>query len=338
MPGNEEPKEPKDFERETEVRQIDESTWEGIHPLRLPLPGARGVYGGHTCAQTLLVAMKSAPGYVPHSFHSHFIKAGNPKIKCVYKVKCLNDRGLFCQRQINLIQNEQVTYTAMCSMKKKNVDTTTTEYVHEKPKLNPKSRDIDNLYKTYHTYFIVNAFSDEFLRYELCPEEKDIEPSERWISLLSKLHQPKKKRMDDPDFNYIGLAHLSDSAVLTTLARALHLEWNPTVDNSREEFDESKDAREIMNLSLNAMHLYHYTAMSLDHHLYFHLDDSSQIDILNDWLSLVYQYKISKNSRTLVRGHFINKDDKCVATFIQEGLTFMRPGVPGSVGKKFSKI
>ncbi|OBA22890.1 Thioesterase/thiol ester dehydrase-isomerase [Metschnikowia bicuspidata var. bicuspidata NRRL YB-4993] len=341
MPGNAEPQNARDFEEATGVHQIDESTWEGNHPLRLPLTGARGVYGGHMCAQTLLVAMKTAPGYVPHSFHSHFIRAGNPKSKCIYKVSSLNDGKAFCQRQVTMLQDGKVTFTAMCSLKKKGVNFKSKvlgDYVHTESMFFKKYKDPSLLYKTYHTDFIVNAFSEEFLNYELCPDERNMQPSERWIHLWSKLHQPQKTKMSDPKLNYIGLAHLSDAAILTTMARALHLEWNPTADNPREEFDSEKDARKIMNVSLNAMHLFHYTAMSLDHHLYFHVDDTDELDVLNDWLFLTYQFMISRNSRTLVRGHFMNKDGVCVATFIQEGLTFMKPGVPGTTGKKFPKL
>lgn len=340
MAGNKEPKEPVDFEEVTRVTKIDQSTWEGVYPLRLPIGGARGVYGGHICAQTLLVAMESAPGFVPHSFHSHFVKAGNPILKCVFKVTSLDCGGNTCKRHILLIQNGLVIYTAICSLVKANstskLNSSDEDFMHVKPAY-PK-KDSKPVYKTYHTDFIVNAYTDEFLKYETCPAEARLSPSERWITLRSKLHQPKKTKFKDLKFNYVGLAHLSDAAVLTTLARALHLEWNPTIDNTQEEFDESRDARDLINTSLNIMHLYHYTAMSLDHHIYFHLDDYTSFNVIKDWLYLRYQYLISRNSRTLVRGHFFNNDGKCVATFVQEGLTHWRPGVPGSIGRKFSNL
>lgn len=328
-------KTPADFEDATAVRQVDENTWEGVHPLKLPVPGARGVYGGHMCAQTLLVAMESAPGFIPHSFHSHFIKAGNPKVKCLFKVKRLMDGKSFCMRQVLVIQNGKIGYLAMCSLVRKGVKVTSGKMnlMHPPPALRKKYPDPSKLHKSFHTDFLLNAYSDEFVHYELCPEEENLPPAERWITIFSKMHQPHKKKMDDPKFNYVGLADLSDAALLTTLARALHLDWNPTVDNPFEEFDDSKDARLIMKVTMNAMHLFHYIAMSLDHHIYFHLDNFESFNILEDWLTLTYQFKISKNDRTLVRGFFYNKEGDCVATVVQEGLTYMRPGVPGTMGK-----
>ena len=66
-----------DFEESFRVKKVGEWKWEGVHPLKLPLRLARGVYGGHTVAQTLLVGIESAPGYIPNSFHSYFIGPGD---------------------------------------------------------------------------------------------------------------------------------------------------------------------------------------------------------------------------------------------------------------------
>lgn len=326
-----------DFEEALAVRQIDDNTWEGVYPLRLPLAGARGVYGGHICAQTVLVAMESAPGFLPHSFHSHFVRAGNPRVKCLYKVVRLQDGKTFARRQIQLIQRDKVVYLAMCSLVRKGTPVTSGKLnlMHSPPALMKKYPDPLKLHLNHHTDFIVNAFSDEFVHYEMCPEEENIPPAERWITLFSKMHQPKKTAMKDPRFNYVGLADLSDAALLTTMARALHLDWNPTVDNPFEEFDEGKDARMLMQHTLNGLHIFHYVAMSLDHHIYFHTDKFDSFNVVQDWLTLTYQFKISKNDRTLVRGYFYNKEGDCVATVIQEGLTFMRPGVPGAMGKNW---
>lgn len=48
---------------------------------------------------------------------------------------------------------------------------------------------------------------------------------------------------------FFGLADLSDAA-------------NPSM-----EYDEAKDARDLMKISLNGLNLFHYQAMSLDHPL-----------------------------------------------------------------------
>lgn len=332
---------PGDFEDVINVRKIDENTWEGVHPLRLPVSGARGVYGGHLIAQTLLVFIESAPGFVPHSFHSHFLRPGSPDGPCLYKVTRLNDGRNFAMRLVKVMQKAKVVFTAMCSLVRKGQKVTSGDLnlMLPPPALQQKYPDPNQLDQLIHTGFCHNAYLDELLDYKLCPEEENIPPAERWVTLWSKIYQPSKQKFNDPKFNYVTVGELSDSALLTTMARVLHLNWNPTVDNPFQSYDDNKDARTIIDYSMNALHIYHYEAMSLDHHLYFHTDGFESFDPINDWLTLTYQFKISRNHRTLVRGFFYNKEGNCVATVIQEGLTHMRPGVPEEYNReKLSKF
>lgn len=321
------PNEVDDFEEALLVKQIDTNTWKGVHPLRLPIQGARGVYGGHLCAQTLLVAIEAAPGYIPTLFHSHFLRPGNPRVKCTYEVLRLSEDRDNCVLQIHLVQRQKLVFLAVCCLAKKGSGKKGDQFSVEPPNLTKKYRDPESLRQSFHTDFIRNAYSDEFVDHQLCPEEKSINPSERWVSLWSRLHQPHKQNFNDNKFNFVALADLSDAAILTTLARVLHLEWNPTLNNPHDDYDDSRDARDLMEMSLNGLHIFHYQAMSLDHHLYFHCEDFDAFNFVGQWASVSYQYKVSKNNRSLVRGYFYDKEDRCVATFVQEGLTILHPGV-----------
>lgn len=331
-----------DFEDAMGVMQKNENTWVGLQTLNLPVPGARGVYGGHMVAQALLVAIELAPAYVPHSFHSHFIRAGLLKIPVTYQVTRLGDSGELVQRQVLAVQNGRIVYSAMCSLRRKRnsqrldsamrADTDKAEktksskidFLPPVPILAKKYPDPNVLHNVVHTDFVHSAYLDEFVNYELCPEEAEVGPSERWITLWTRLGQ--EKPLSHPKYNFVGLADISDSSVLTTLVRALHLHWNPTQDNPFQTFDELRDVRNVLEVSLNMMHIYHYNAMSMDHSLYFHVDDFCELDVLG-WLTLSHLFKISKNNRTLVRGHFFDSRGKCVASFVQEGLTYMHRGV-----------
>lgn len=316
------------FEEAFRVEKIDENTWRGAHPLRLPIPGARGVYGGHTCAQTLLVAIELAPDFVPHSFHSHFIRAGKNTSPYTYKVHRLNDGRNFCMREIEVVQDDRRIYVALCLLVRKGTKITLGDLDIQQPPppLHHKYRDPEQLHVIRHTDYVRNAYSDEFVDYKLCPEEDNLRPLERWVTVWSGVDETLLFK--DKKFNYVGLADVSDSALLTTLARVMHLHWNPTVDNPMELYDEDRDARNIMKMTLNALHIFHYDAMLLDHHLYFHCDSFDAFDPVRDWLTFTYQFKIVKNNRSLVRGFFYNNAGQCVCTVLQEGLTHMRPGVP----------
>lgn len=359
-----------DFEEALAVKQKEETTWEGSKPLGLPIAGARGVYGGHMIAQALLVAIELAPEYIPHSFHSHFIRAGSPTVSLIYKVSKLGE-GEFTKRQVFALQNGHIVLSAMCSLRKKGcvrlgpVETRSTrdnreaEILREDdsyldarmhlsetmrpngsetnylkvdfqppvPRLVRKYPNPDALNTVVHTDFVHSAYLEEFVSHELCPEEKDLLPSERWITLWTRLNQDTP--FSHPKFNFVGLAELSDSSILTTLVRALHLNCNATQDNPFQTFDELKDLRNVLDVSLNILHIFHYNAMSMDHSLYFHVDDFCDLNVLR-WMTMTHNYKISKNNRTLVRGHYFDSDGKCVASFVQEGLTYMNPGVTQS--------
>lgn len=340
-----------DFPEAFRVIKIDENNYKGAHPLLLPILAARGVYGGHTVAQTLLVAMELAPGYIPNLFHSYFVKAGNAVEPMHYRVTKLHEGRNFTQRWIEVVQREKVVFNAMVSLVKKGWNKNKADPYDAQiaaPNLHYKYHNNHNDVKpcneeltvVEHTDYVRNAYSSEFLDYELCPEEEKLAPLERWITVWSGINrggQPNKKgsqpklnrqSFEDEKFNYVGLADLSDLCLLTTMARVLHLGWNPTVDNPFQEFDENRDAaKQLMPNSLNMLHLFHYNAMSLDHHIYFHLDDENGFDVSKDWLTLTYQWKRLLNNRSLLRGFMYNLDNKVVATVVQEGLTYLFKGV-----------
>ncbi|KAK6204814.1 thioesterase-like superfamily-domain-containing protein [Scheffersomyces amazonensis] len=366
-----------DFEEAFRVIKQDEFNFIGAHPLLKPVRQARGVYGGHTVAQTLLVAIESTRDpvtnevFVPNEFHIFFIAAGESKVPMEYKVDKLFDDENSAKRSITVTQRGRIRSTSLCTLHKrghKKSNPNDPDIAIPTPPLQLKYPNPDELHQIQHTDFIRNAYSDEFLDYKKCPEEDNLRPSERWITVWSGIkNQPtpgnedkyetriekiqnrneepitiEKKLIDrkylqsfrDPMYNYVGLADLSDSALLTTMARVLHLPWNPTEDHPFEEYDNGRDALILLGNSFNILHLFHYNAMSLDHHIYFHTEnfddaeDLTSYDIVKDWICFTYQMKRLSNNRTLVRGYMFNKNQKCIATIIQEGLTYLFNGVP----------
>lgn len=322
-----------DFEEAFRVIKIDEFNYRGAYPLRLPITGARGIYGGHTTAQTLLVAIESSPlNFIPDAFHSYFIGAGDHRVPMEYKVDKIKEGANFLTRSIQATQKGKTKFTAIVSLVRKGYrKESKLDISIPYPSLSKKYPDPDKLKIVEHTTYIRNAYSPEFTDHKLCPEEDLLEPSERWITVWSGINnksENNRSSFKDARFNMIGLADLSDSALLTTLARILHLNWNPTLEHPFEEFDKYKDARLLLNESFNMLQLFHYNGMSLDHHLYFHMDDYDVVDICKDWVTLTYQAKRCNNNRTLIRGCLFDKDGKCITTVMQEGLTYFHHGVP----------
>ncbi|ODV76622.1 Thioesterase/thiol ester dehydrase-isomerase [Suhomyces tanzawaensis NRRL Y-17324] len=313
-----------DFEEALRVIRVDDSHFVGAHPLRLPIAGARGVFGGNTIGQTLLVAIESTKhhtdGYLwtPTAFHLYFIRAGDARVPMEYKVDLFEGKNGTIYRSIVALQHGKVRATASCTFVRLGLKLED----HGGPAPPPlllKYPDPSQLYQTHHTSYIRSAYSDEFLDYRLTPEEEALPAADRKITY--------QQLVKNPVYNFVGMGVISDSLLLTTLPRILHLPWNPTENRAVDEYDAGRDSRILMKHSMNIIHLYHYNAMSLDHHMYFHTDVMGNgFDVVKDWLCFHYQVKRHANSRTLIRGHFFNKDNQAVATVVQEGLTYLFKG------------
>lgn len=314
------------------VKKIDDFTYEGAHPLRLPVELARGVYGGHTCAQTLLVAMESAPGYIPYVLNSHFIAAGSSEVPMTYKVNSLADSYDEVSREVKVYQLGRLRYVCTVSLLRQGSQKARAKKAVVQPSfldLAVRHPDRNNLKVFKHTDYIRTAVGREFFDPHLAPEEKQQPPTERWMTVFGGISL--LEAFKDRKFNIVGLAVLSDSVIMTTLARILHLPWNPTEENKLTEYEPTRDALSLMDVSVNMMHIYHYNAMSLDHSIYFHVDDFDAIDICNEWLTLKYQLRHLGNNRALVRGYFYNDKGHHVATIVQEGLVHFSNGVAEQV-------
>ncbi|EMG50687.1 TES1 Peroxisomal acyl-coenzyme A thioester hydrolase 1 [Candida maltosa Xu316] len=368
-----------DLEEALRVIQIDETHYVGAHPLRKPVTGSRGVYGGHTIAQSLLVGIESTRDpitkkvFIPDSYHSYFINAGDAKVPMNYTVTKLYDDENMKKRFIVVEQKGKTRLTCLVSLRKPG-----TKPLHGQsnldisipvPKIQLKYPNPDELHQVQHTDFVRNAFGKELMDFRECPEENNQYAAERWLTVFSgitnhpepgatlqtvveelpdatgTMHKVEKQilrpkdssSVRDPMYNYIGLADLSDSAFLTTMARVLHIPWAPSLEID-DTYDDSRDATIVMRSTLNAAHIFHYNAMSLDHHIYFHNDDytpddDSKFDICKDWLAFTYQMKRLSNNRTLVRGYLFNENHRCIATVVQEGLTIIYNGVGKTADK-----
>ncbi|KAI5968856.1 hypothetical protein CANMA_002030 [Candida margitis] len=365
-----------DFEESLRVVKIDDTHYVGAHCLRKPVKMARGIYGGHMIAQSLLVGIESTrlettnEVMIPDSYHSFFINAGNNKTPMEYEVTKLYDDELISKRSIVVSQGGKNRLTCVVILRKQG-----TKPLHKidenipPPLIQTRYPDPDKLHQVQHTDFCRNAFDDDFVDHRRTPEERKLHFAERWISIFTGLKnipepgakydkvkdalpdavgnmqsyeldilRPKNSQsVKDPIYNYVGLGEISDSTFITTLARVLHIPWAPSLERG-EEYVPELDATYLMRSSLNALHVLHYNAMSLDHHIYFHNDeyeptDGSAFDISKDWLAFTYQMKRLSNGRVLARGYMFNENRKCVATVLQEGLALLSEGVATTADK-----
>lgn len=153
--------------------------------------------------------------------------------------------------------------------------------------------DIESNFLVYHKIL------PEFTSLKLTPEEENVSATERRLSFLCQwginheqgFHQPLVNV--DEDYQYVGLANLSDSMYLDTLLRVLRI----------RDLDFNEKERP-------------YFSVSLDHTIYFH---DSDFDVTK-WMGFSFKAIRFAHDRVVIEGEMYNDQGVHVATIVQEGL------------------
>nr|WP_248913650.1 acyl-CoA thioesterase domain-containing protein [Mycobacterium intracellulare] len=83
---------------------------------QLPAP-ANHILGGHISAQALLAASHTAPGRVPHSVHTYFLRPGDSRRPVDFDVVDLQEGRTFSARRVTARQDGKILMEAMSSFK-----------------------------------------------------------------------------------------------------------------------------------------------------------------------------------------------------------------------------
>lgn len=313
-----------DLQEALEVQQISETSFRGRQCLAKPHPSVRGVFGGNLAGQALLVAIRSSPaGFLPHSFHSYFVKSGLDTKVFDWEVEKISEGKTFCNRIITGLQSGEVKYIANVSLTRKN-SIRQEQIAYERSKLDG-GRDNDDdddddgggggvplvskpfafgtpypnwLSKhSVHDLEVFPKHDERPLSHKLPPEMFDLDltvkeetqpVTSRQLSVYAKWGKTES-RLPNPDvFKYLGLAFLSDSLFLTKMGRILRIRLGPQ----------------------------RLSSVSLDHVIYFHDTDFDP----TEWMGFGYRAINLSNERVLLEGEMYNKDGKHIASIIQEGL------------------
>ncbi|CAH2354358.1 peroxisomal acyl-coenzyme A thioester hydrolase 1 [[Candida] railenensis] len=309
-----------------ELVKISENSFKSKHFLTKPHPSVRGVYGGNLAGQAVLVAIRTVPkGFVPHSLHSYFVKAGLPDRDFFWEVERLSDGKSFCNRIVKALQDGEVKYVAQISLTTKNsMKQQQSAYEEFKKKVSSGEADEDDdilpVSKPVHfgrpyPKWLGKYSPDEIkinprvdnrhISHKLPPEMTDLEltrkdeentpATERQLSYFVKWgnqNKPDLRAADLDEFRYTGLAFISDSIFLTRIARVLRI---PNLDHGQMAF---------------------YFSVSLDHIIYFHDSDFDP----TEWMSFSFNAVRFSNDRALIEGEFFDSKGKHIASVIQEGI------------------
>lgn len=76
---------------------------------------AHHIVGGHIAGQALMAAARTAPGRLPHSMHTYYVRAGDARRPVELHVKAIRDGGTLSTRQVTAHQDDQILLETLAS-------------------------------------------------------------------------------------------------------------------------------------------------------------------------------------------------------------------------------
>lgn len=248
------------------------------------------VYGGQVIGQALSAAKKTVETnrYI-HSFHSYFLRRGDPLKPIIYDVENLRDGKSFSTRRVKAVQNDQPIFYLTASYQ---INETGFEHQNEMPNIKGPEGLLSEtqLIKKQENKLppaLINLFTKP-RPIEVRPvvindplNPMNLEPKQAlWIKANGQLS-------DDLRIHQYLLAYASDWGFLTT-------------------------ALQPHKVTLFSPKL---TIASIDHAMWFHRPFR-----MDDWLLFVIESPNASGARGFVRGEFFDQKGRLVASVTQEGV------------------
>lgn len=274
-------------------------------------------YSGYLIGQALVVAIKSSPeGFTPHSLNSLFTNTLDAGKVINWETDEINNGKTFVNRTIRAVQNGRIVYIANVSLSRRNsireANQKYQEYIELKkgddddddegqavkkpfgfqtpfPKwLKEYTPDNDKLTTTALDELIELRVPPQLDNFALAKSEGKQPVTNRKLSLYAKLTPTSTS---EKGFNYLGLALISDSVMLSKLRRILRIDDTKTLYTNK-------------------------SIRRLDHLIYFHDVDFDP----SNWVAFSFNILRISNNRALLEGEIFNEQGVHVCTVFQEGL------------------
>ncbi|OAN18554.1 acyl-CoA thioesterase II [Photobacterium jeanii] len=252
--------------------------------------GLPQVYGGQVIGQSLSAAKKTvdADRHV-HSFHSYFLRPGDPEKPIIYDVENLRDGKSFSTRRVKAIQNGQPIFYLTASYQGEEEGYSHQSTMPDVPAPETLKSETE-LVKSLAEYLPKKAV-------ETFARTRPIEV--RPVNVINPLQptkaEPKQylwikangEMPDDPRIHQYVLAYASDWGFLVT-------------------------ALQPHGVTLLTPKM---QVATIDHSMWFHRPFR-----LDEWLLYVIDSPSASGARGLVRGEIYNQKGELVASAVQEGL------------------
>lgn len=273
-----------------QVEQLDCYLFRGFTP-RPTLPR---VFGGQVMAQAMNAASRTVDNDRDlHSFHSYFLRPGNPDKQIIYDVDPIRDGGSFTTRRVVAKQDGQAIYNCSLSFMKHEEG-----YHHEDPMP------------------------------DVAPPD-DLETEQDFVARLAAMHSEDGIAIPyvfpEIDIRRLDRVDPVNTQKVTPAVRDTWIRFKPELDNDCLLHKTLLAYFSDIGLMLTALiphgvSMYNKMVMtaSLDHGMWFHAPCN-----VNEWVLYRTESHWANNGRGLNIGKFFRQDGTLVASTIQEGL--MRP-------------
>jgi len=268
------------------LTSIDEKTF----TVSAKEPGWRRIFGGLIVAQAIMAAYKTVEQKQLHSLHSYFLRAGDPDIPIIYKVKKLRDGNSFVQRIVSSYQNNHLIFYMMASFHK-----TEEGLIHQ----DPMPSDIKDPSTLKNEIELLNEI------FKNNPKNvRDTRNRERPIEF--KPVNPKniiRTEKEEPE-QLIWLRAADKIEVTLPLSQAIlaYASDYTILDTALMPHALSIFQRDLQ-------------VASLDHSIWFH----RPFDI-NQWLLYSQRSPTTYGNRGFATGHIFSHNGDLLATIVQEGM------------------
>lgn len=273
-----------------DIETIEHNLFRG----RSPSTAWQRVFGGQVIAQALVAAQRTVgDNRFVHSLHCYFMLGGDPSIPIIYDVERLRDGGSFTTRRVTAIQHGKAIFSLEASFQ---VDEPGLEHQTAMPVV-PMPEDLLGQAELVEQYG--DVMPEGIARY--WKRERPI-----MIKPVALAHYTSREKLDPVQNNWVRfretvpadrhvraalLAYLSDMTLLDT----------STFPHGRAVFDTDLQVA------------------SLDHAMWFHLDDP-----LDDWMLYSQDSPWSGGARGFTRGSLYTRNGTLIASVAQEGLVRVR--------------
>ena len=254
------------------------------------------VYGGQVIAQALSAAAQQVdPDRRIHSFHSYFLRPGNPAYPIIFEVESNLDAGTISNRRVKAVQRGQPIFYMTCSFQ-----------------LNIDGFD--------HQSVMPEVPPPDLLPQELELREEDLRfAPEEWLPKFNAV-----RAIDFRSVNYYDLKNPThgDATKQTWMRPNGRLPDNPCIHNYLLAY-----ASDFFFLATSSQpHKVSFLTedmrmATIDHSMWFHRPFD-----FNDWLLYDMDSPSASNGRGFVRGQIYDRAGRLVASSTQEGIMRKKRG------------